>query len=113
MASHLEEQFAAQLDALGVQYEREQMLVPGRKFRFDFVIPQATLICEVEGGTWAGGRHTTGAGFRKDCEKYNLAVEHGYAVLRYTSDMVKNGLAAEQVRRYLDATCAETLVESM
>ena len=51
MASHLEEQFAAQLDAYGITYDREQMLIPGRKFRFDFVIPQAALVCEVEGGT--------------------------------------------------------------
>jgi len=113
VASALEELFAAQLDAYGITYEREQMLVPGRKFRFDFVIPQAGLVCEVEGGTWSGGRHTRGSGFRKDCEKYNLAVEYGYAVLRYTSDMVKNGLAAEQVRRYLVNTCAETRVEAV
>ena len=113
VASALEEQFAAQLDAYGVVYEREQMLIPGRKFRFDFVVPHAALVCEVEGGTWSGGRHTRGSGFRKDCEKYNLAVEHGYAVLRYTSDMIKNGLAAEQVRRYLTNTCAEKSPEAL
>jgi very-short-patch-repair endonuclease len=77
------------------------MLIPNRKFRFDFVIPQTTLVVEVEGGTWRGGRHTSGAGFRKDCEKYNLALEHGWRVLRFTTDMVRKGLALESVVRVL------------
>mgnify|MGYP003150479148 FL=1 len=99
--SELEEEFAAQLDAAGVKYQRELMLIPNRKFRFDFVIPQTNLVVEVEGGTWRGGRHTSGAGFRKDCEKYNLALEHGWRVLRFTTDMVRKGLALESVVRVL------------
>ena len=109
--SHLEEEFARQLDALGVAYLREQRLIEGRRFRFDFCVPAADLIVECEGGTWSGGRHTSGVGFRNDCEKYNLAVTAGYAVLRYTSDMIKSGDAAKQVHRYLAATCPQTLSE--
>jgi|TARA_R100001530_G_scaffold20206_1_gene16903 very-short-patch-repair endonuclease len=104
--SELEEEFAAQLDAAGVKYQRELMLIPNRKFRFDFVIPQANLVAEVEGGTWRGGRHTSGAGFRKDCEKYNLALEHGWRVLRFTTDMVRKGLALESVVRVLSQDVA-------
>jgi len=70
------------------------------------MIPQANLVAEVEGGTWRGGRHTSGAGFRKDCEKYNLALEHGWRVLRFTTDMVRKGLAIESVVRVINQDVA-------
>ena len=92
-----ERSLAAQLQAAGVAFEQEQVLIPGRRFRFDFLLSDTDLIVEVEGGTWAGGRHTTGAGFAKDCEKYNLALEHGYRVLRYTTNMVTDGRAIAQI----------------
>lgn len=102
--SHLEETFAAQLDALGIAYEREQRLIPKRRFRFDFVIAAQMLVIEIEGGTWmAKSRHTSGKGFQSDCVKYNAVVELGYVVLRYTGDMVTSGDAAAQVARYLAA----------
>ena len=97
--SKLEEKFAAQLDEAGIRYVREKMLIPGRRFRFDFLFPRHWLVAEIEGGTWSGGRHTTGVGFHKDCEKYNLALEHGYRVLRFTSTMVSNRSALDQVAR--------------
>lgn len=99
LMSKLEEKFAAQLDSAGIRYVREKMLIPGRRFRFDFLFPRHWLVAEIEGGTWSGGRHTTGAGFQKDCEKYNLALEHGYRVLRFTSTMVSNRSALDQVAR--------------
>ena len=105
-----EERFAAQLDAAGISYERELMLIPGRRFRFDFLITGTDLIVEVEGGTWSGGRHTTGAGFKKDCEKYNLALQHGYRVLRYTTDMVNKGDAATQVGEILGVEGVKTSI---
>ena len=102
--SPLEESFAQQLDALGIAYEREQRLIPKRRFRFDFVIAAEMLVIEIEGGTWmARSRHTSGKGFQSDCVKYNAVVELGYVVLRYTSDMVTSGDAAAQVARYLAA----------
>ena len=114
--SHLEEEFARQLTEAGIAFEREvKGIVPGRRFRFDFVIRCACesvrLIVEVDGGTWSGGRHTSGVGFRNDCIKLNGAVEQGYVVLRYTSDLVKSGEGSAQVRRYLAATCPQTLSE--
>ena len=97
---------AGQLDARGIGYERELMLIPGRRFRFDFLLAQFALVIEVEGGTWSGGRHTTGAGFRSDCFKYNAALELGYRVLRYTTDMVTKGEAIAQVERIVAAESA-------
>jgi len=109
-ASKGEEALAAQLQAAGVSFEREQLLIPGRRFRFDFVITGSDLVIEVEGGTWSGGRHTSGVGFRSDCFKYNKALELGYRVLRYTTDMVTKGEAIAQV---MDILGAESAVEGL
>jgi very-short-patch-repair endonuclease len=105
-----EEALAAQLQAAGVSFEREQLLIPGRRFRFDFVITGSDLVIEVEGGTWSGGRHTSGVGFQSDCFKYNKALELGYRVLRYTTGMVTKGEAIAQV---MDILCAESAVEGL
>lgn len=48
---------------------------------------------EVEGGTWVHGRHVRGAGYRRDVDKYNAAVQMGWAVFRVTADMVRDGSA--------------------
>jgi very-short-patch-repair endonuclease len=55
---------------------------PSRKWRFDFAFCQHLVAVEVEGGVFSGGRHSRGAGFRKDCEKYNSAASLGWRVLR-------------------------------
>ena len=72
---------------------RELKFHPTRKWRFDFSWPEQMIAVEIEGGTWSGGRHTTGAGFEKDCEKYNEAAALGWAVYRFTSGMIKSGVA--------------------
>lgn len=63
---------------------------PKRRFRFDFADPASRVAIELEGGTWAGGRHTRGAGYAKDCEKYNLATLLGWRVFRFTVDMLRD-----------------------
>jgi len=77
--------------------DREVKFHPVRKWRFDFAWPGQMVAVEVEGGTWSGGRHTTGIGFRNDCEKYNAATALGWRVYRFTSDQVKSGMAIKQI----------------
>lgn len=72
-----------------------------RDWRFDFAWPSSRIAVEVEGGSWAGGRHTRGRGFEEDCEKYNAAAEAGWRVFRFTSDMVEDGRAREVLARVL------------
>ena len=88
----LEAAFAAYLTQLGGDlpgYVREHRFDAYRKWRFDFAWPALKVAVEIEGGTWAGGRHTRGAGYEADAAKYNAAVLAGWRVLRFTGGMLK------------------------
>ena len=61
---------------------REHRFHPVRRWRFDYAWPGEKVALEVEGGVWTGGRHTRGAGFVADIEKYNAAVLAGWRVVR-------------------------------
>lgn len=65
----------------------------GRAFRADFLWPEHRLICEVQGGSYSGGRHTTGAGYERDRVKSVLAQLAGYRVLEVTGRHVRDGSA--------------------
>jgi len=91
-----EELLALHLKAERIPFDREVMLAKPRKWRVDFLLPR-NIIVEVEGGTWGVSRHTTGAGYAKDLEKYNRLSILGYTVLRYTTDQVIKGLAINEI----------------
>lgn len=74
----------------GPELEPEYKFLDNRKFRFDFAHPQAKIAIEIEGAVYANGRHTRGAGYTLDCEKYNLAQLAGWRVFRLTSEMLLN-----------------------
>ena len=74
-------------------WKEEYVFLKGRRFRFDFAWPKHMIAVEIEGGTWVQGRHVTGAGFAKDCEKYNLATLEGWSVYRFPTSMVRDGSA--------------------
>ena len=88
------------LKAEKIHFATEATFHPTRKWRFDFVLPNKIAV-EVEGGVYTKGRHTTGAGFTKDCEKYNEAVILGWRVLRFTTQQVTKGIAIETIKRAL------------
>ena len=69
--------------------QHDMEFYPGRKWRFDFVWPDCKIAVEVEGAVFAGGRHSRGAGYEKDCEKYNAALDLGYVVYRYSTTMLE------------------------
>lgn len=69
---------------------------PVRKWRFDYAWPLALIAVEVEGGVWTQGRHTRGAGFLADMEKYNAAVMFGWRVLRFVPDELHHAIPALQ-----------------
>jgi len=100
--SELEDQFAYQLDALGLTgYLREYPAIKGRKYRFDFCFKDARLLIEINGGTFTKGAHSTGTGIRRDYEKNNLAQLAGWRCLMFDGEMVRSGEAVEIVRKAL------------
>ena len=106
--SSLELQLALQLDAMAAsqdadasffnRYHREYKFDLKRRWRFDFAWLTEAIAVEVEGGHWAGGRHTRGSGFDADCEKYAAAAAAGWAVLRVTSTHIKSGEAIKWLK---------------
>lgn len=106
--SNLEETLAIQLRMASICFLREVQFSPPRRFRFDFTVcleggmqAATKLAVEAEGGSWVNGAHGRGAHFQSDCEKYNLATELGWRVLRYTMAQIKSGEALAQIERCL------------
>ena len=109
MISELEEEMAWQMDVAGIpppirEYKFALKLDPPRQWRFDFAweLDGQMSALEIEGGTWAGGRHVSGKGFESDCDKYNAACLLGWGVYRVTGSMVKDGRALELMQRVFD-----------
>jgi len=106
--SQLEDALAFQVQAVGLPAPLREVtgLVPGRKFRVDFVWLSHGLVVEVDGGVWGKSRHTSGVGFTRDCEKTNLLTLAGFRILRVTAQHVKSGQAIAWIEQALGrATC--------
>ena len=100
--SDLEENFAFQLNALGLtDYVREYQAIEGRKFRWDFCFEGARLLVEINGQTFTKGGHSTGVGIRRDYEKNNLAQLADWRCLMFDGAAVRSGEAVEIVRKAL------------
>lgn len=95
--------FDKQCDLAGLpRPQAEYRFHPTRKWRFDWAILGPPLLAiEVEGGAWTGGRHTRGAGFEKDLEKYAEALVLGWRILRVTPKQIEDGTALTLVGRIL------------
>lgn len=78
--------------------EPEYCFAPPRKWRFDYAWPRYKIALEVEGGIWTRGRHTRGAGFLRDMEKYNAAASLGWLVLRTTPKTLFDDATIDLVR---------------
>ena len=76
---------------------------PPRRWRFDAAILELKFAFECEGGSWVGGRHTRGLGFRRDCEKYGQAFVDGWTVVRGTPQMFSDGTVALWIKQRLEA----------
>ena len=102
MTSNAEESLATILRWAGIAEPiREHRFAPPRRWRFDFAWPERLLAVEVEGGSFIAGRHSRGAGFEADAEKYNEAALIGWRVIRVTPRMVDDGRALALIQRGL------------
>jgi len=103
----LERTFLEQIRAVGLpEPAREYRFHDTRKWRFDFAWPALFIAVEIEGGTWSGkSRHTTGAGYHGDLNKYNAAHAAGWTVYRFDSKHVSSGDAARAIEQLLADEC--------
>jgi very-short-patch-repair endonuclease len=111
--SPLEEKLLDQIAAAGLpmpvtqfKFQSEQLWTKHNPPRltlwwFDLCWPRYRLVVEVDGATWANGRHNRGAGYESDCEKCGEAGERDWTVLRFTGLMVKDGRAIARIRRII------------
>jgi len=74
--------FEKELSKLG--FIKEYRFSDKRRFRFDYAYENKKIAIEIEGGIWIYGRHNNAKGYKRDMEKYNLAVLNGWRVLRFT-----------------------------
>jgi hypothetical protein len=81
----------------------EHRFHPTRRWRFDYAWPEHLIALEVEGGVWTGGRHTSGAGFVKDLEKYNAAGLLGWRVFRCVPNDLMKLVTVELLRAAIDS----------
>lgn len=103
--SELEDELEMQIAGAGLPAPVRQCREPwegtGRRFRGDLCWPERRVVVEVDGGTWAGGRHTTGSGYERDADKSNLAQMAGWRVYRVTGKHVRDGRALDLVEAVL------------
>lgn len=104
--SALEDSLVARIVEAGLPGPERQCREPwagtGRRFRGDLCWPDRRVVVEVDGGTWSGGRHTTGSGYARDCVKQNLAHLNGWTVYRVEGGMVRDGRALELVEAIME-----------
>lgn len=87
--------FERYIISLGIDISKEvplSKLITGfkHKYRSDYILKKngKTLILEVEGGNFTGGRHTNGVGYWNDTIKYNALTLSGYVLVRFTAILV-------------------------
>lgn len=64
---------------------------PQRKWRFDAAFVDDLLAVEFQGGAFSGGRHTRGAGFSRDAEKFATAAALGWRIMPITTEQLNAG----------------------
>ena len=93
------ELFAQHMKELGIRATREALVVPSRKFRWDFAWMDGSLQnwgLEIDG--YFNGRHKA---FGGDNEKMNLATVNNWKFLRFSTNDVKRGVAKSFIAEHL------------
>lgn len=78
--------------------ECEACEIAGRRFRFDWWIPELRIAIEYDGIA----HHTGIAGAWRDAEKGNLAQLQGYLFLRVNAESIRDGTAFDVVERAIE-----------
>jgi very-short-patch-repair endonuclease len=85
------------LEELGLEYATQVGVCFGRRWRWDFFLPDFRVAIEVDG--YFKGRH--GSGYGADNEKANYGTMNGIRVLRFSTQDVKTGKAKKFLQEWL------------
>ncbi len=107
--SNLQRHLTTQLKQNGIQFVEEYQFSESRKWRFDISLNHlmdgghkiCNALIDIQGGTWSGGAHVRGKGYRNDVEKMNAATSLGFQVYWFTGDMIEDGSAITFILDYI------------
>lgn len=70
------------LDNLGIKYEKKFQFKSTKHWRFDFHLIEHRILVEIAGGPWSGGRKGKLKNKAWSLDRYDVAEEMGYTVVR-------------------------------
>jgi very-short-patch-repair endonuclease len=80
-----EENFEQILNVLGIKYEKKFQFTSTKHWRFDFHLIKHRILVEVSGGPWSGGHKGKLKDKAWSMERYDVAADMGYTVIRLES----------------------------
>ncbi|MFA3058395.1 hypothetical protein [Acinetobacter pittii] len=80
-----EEDFTKALDVLEFKYEKKFQFKSTKHWRFDFHLIEHRILVEIAGGPWSGGRKGKLKNKAWSLDRYDVAEEMGYTVVRLES----------------------------
>lgn len=80
-----EENFEHSLNVLEIKYEKKFQFKTTKHWRFDFNLIEHRILVEISGGPWSGGRSGKLANKGWSMDRYDVAVDMGYTVVRLES----------------------------
>ena len=92
---------------LGMLPEYERKVCEDRDWRFDVVILDTRVACEISGGNWSGG-HRRGKDQETEYDKLNRAQMEGWRVLQFTNAQVNDGRAKQFLAEYVGRGASTT-----
>ncbi|MFP0547905.1 hypothetical protein ACLDXX_04760 [Acinetobacter baumannii] len=81
----VEEELTNMLDVLGIKYVKKFQFKTTKHWRFDFLLIEHRILIEISGGSWSGGRKGKLKNKAWSVDRYDVAEELGYSVVRLES----------------------------
>lgn len=80
-----EEEFENALNVLEIKYEKNFQFKSTKHWRFDFHLIEHRVLVEISGGPWSGGRGGKLKSKAWSMDRYDVATDMGYTVVRIES----------------------------
>ena len=79
------EDFEQSLNVLKIKYEKLFQFESTKHWRFDFLLIERRILVEISGGPWSGGRKGKLKDKAWSMDRYDVAADMGYTVVRIES----------------------------